>query len=138
MEEKDEIQKFDPNTLMQGVKDRIKSEFVSLIPDDHWNQMVKKEVDDFFQEKARGYNSVQRISKFGELVHAEVHKEAQKRIQKYLKSSVFNIVWNGNGMTTCSDKVKEVIMENSGEVLANMIGGMISQGIQNASNINQY
>jgi len=43
-----EVQKFDPSTLMQGVKDRIKATFVSLVPDDQWDQMVQKEIDAFF------------------------------------------------------------------------------------------
>lgn len=38
-----QIQKFDPSTLMQGVKDRIKSEFVALIPDEQWKQMIENE-----------------------------------------------------------------------------------------------
>ena len=36
-----QVEKFDPSTLMQGVKDRIKATFVSLIPDAQWEQMVK-------------------------------------------------------------------------------------------------
>lgn len=38
------IEKFDPSKLMEGVKDRIKSTFVSLIPDDAWEKMVEKEI----------------------------------------------------------------------------------------------
>lgn len=38
------IEKFDPSKLMDGVKDRIKSTFVSLIPDDAWEAMVEKEI----------------------------------------------------------------------------------------------
>ncbi len=45
-----EIEKFDPSTLMQGVKDRIKATFVSLIPDGQWETMVQKEIDTFFNE----------------------------------------------------------------------------------------
>ena len=43
-----EVEKFDPSKLMQGVKDRIKSTFVSLIPDAEWEGLVKKEIDNFF------------------------------------------------------------------------------------------
>ncbi len=46
-----EIEKFDPSTLMQGVKDRIKATFVSLIPDDKWDGLVSKEVDAFFNQQ---------------------------------------------------------------------------------------
>ena len=38
------IEKFDPSKLMDGVKDRIKSTFVSLIPDDAWEKMVEREI----------------------------------------------------------------------------------------------
>jgi hypothetical protein len=46
-----EIEKFDPSTLMQGVKDRIKSTFVSLIPEDKWEELVQKEIDSFFNQE---------------------------------------------------------------------------------------
>lgn len=39
-----QIEKFDPSRLMDGVRDRIKATFVSLIPDDAWDEMVEKEL----------------------------------------------------------------------------------------------
>ena len=39
-----QIEKFDPSRLMDGVRDRIKATFVSLIPDDAWDKMVEKEL----------------------------------------------------------------------------------------------
>lgn len=39
-----QIEKFDPSKMMEGVKDRIKATFVSLIPDDMWDAMVEKEI----------------------------------------------------------------------------------------------
>lgn len=47
-----QLEKFDPSTLMQGVKDRIKSTFVSLIPDAQWDSMVQKEIDSFFDDES--------------------------------------------------------------------------------------
>ena len=44
MEENKFVEKFDPQKMMEGVKDRIKATFVSLIPDEAWNQMVEKEI----------------------------------------------------------------------------------------------
>lgn len=42
------IEKFDPSKLMDGVRDRIKATFVSMIPDAQWEQLVKAECDKFF------------------------------------------------------------------------------------------
>lgn len=40
----DEIKKFDANEAMQNVKSKIKDTFVSLIPDEQWNEMVKRAI----------------------------------------------------------------------------------------------
>jgi len=47
------IEKFDPSTLMQGVKDQIKATFVSLIPEAQWIGLVEKEVDAFFNQTTK-------------------------------------------------------------------------------------
>lgn len=52
MEENQQIEKFDPSKLMDGVKDRIKATFVSLIPDEQWEQMVYAESKSFLNLKA--------------------------------------------------------------------------------------
>lgn len=38
------VEKYDPTKVIEGIKDRIKSSFVGMIPDDMWNNMVEKEV----------------------------------------------------------------------------------------------
>ena len=130
-----EVQKFDPSTLMQGVKDRIKSEFVSLIPDDQWSQMIQKESDDFFRQKETGYSSNrQYASDFGILVRDELRKEAQKRLAEYLSSPEFNTMYGEHGQPVAAQKVKELIVENSGLILQNMFGGMFSIMIQDFAN----
>jgi hypothetical protein len=121
------VQKFDPSTLMQGVKDRIKSEFVSLIPDEQWSQMVEKEVNDFFKEKETGYsNSRMYASDFGILVREELRKEAQKRLTDYIGSLLFDKTYGQYGAPITSQKVKELMVENGGLMLQNMFGGMFS------------
>src|SRR5271156_2508268 len=58
-----DITKFDPATLMQGVRDRIKATFVSLIPEEQWESLVQKEVEAFF--------AVKQISSDGKKYHSE-------------------------------------------------------------------
>jgi len=128
-----DVEKFDPSQLMQGVKDRIKAEFVGLIPEEQWQEMVKREVDIFFKERDRGYHSKNHQSDFGQLVHNLLRDEVTERINTYLKGEEFETVWTGPGTATVSKAVKEIIIENSGEMLANMVGGMVSQGIQRAA-----
>lgn len=124
--ENQQIEKFDPSTLMQGVKDRIKATFVSLIPDTQWEQMVKTEVDDFFKKRESGYNYKSQVSDFTYLVNTCLKEECTKRMTEYLTSDDFITNYTNNGVPVVTEKVKQLIIENSGEILASMMGGVFS------------
>lgn len=135
-----EVQKFDPSTLMRGVKDRIKSEFVSLIPDDQWKEMIKKEVDAFFQERD-SYPNRQRVSDFTILVNTVLQEEAKARLHSYLSSPEFNTTYDQYGQPIASEAVKKLMVENSGTILMAMFGGIISahmDGLRNSISVNRY
>lgn len=124
--ENQQIEKFDPSTLMQGVKDRIKATFVSLIPDTQWEQMVKTEVDGFFKTRESGYNYRSQVSDFTVLVNDCLKEECKKRMTEYLTSDDFITNYTNNGVPVVTEKVKQLIIENSGEILASMMGGVFS------------
>ncbi len=126
-----EIKKFDANEAMQNVKDRIKDAFVSLIPDEQWNDMVKKEVDSYFTSKQEGYGERGYSSSFTKDVHSILKQEVNVRVAQYLKEN-FSNVWYDNGVPVCNAKVEEMIVKNSGKILADMIGGTIQMALQNA------
>jgi len=123
-----EIQKFDPATLMQGVKDRIKATFVSLIPDEQWEVMVKSEIDRFFKVK-RDYNSSDNTSDFSQVVNSVLRKEAEDKIQEILKSPDFQINWNGNEYTL-PEYIRGEVVKHAHEIFASAISGAISNAIQ--------
>lgn len=120
MEENTQVQKFDPATLMQGVKDRIKSTFVSLIPEEQWEEMVKKEVDKFFREYEIRGDGRRYVSDFSSLVVSLLKEECERRMKEYLGSPEFQTIWTDNGQKTINHAIKEMIIENSGLILCNM------------------
>ena len=63
------IEKFDPSKLMDGVKDRIKSTFVSLIPDEMWNAMVEKEIYIFTTGKIIPHHDYKGTDENGESIY---------------------------------------------------------------------
>ncbi len=127
----EEIKKFDPNAAMASVKEKIKDSFVSLIPDEQWNDMVKKEIDSYFAMKEEGYGERGRSSSFTKEVHSCLQDEVRSRVKDYLLQN-FNSVWSNNGIPVCNEKIEEFITANAGKVLSDMIGGMMSMALQNA------
>ena len=66
-----QIEKFDPSKLMDGVKDRIKATFVSLIPDDAWNSMVEKELYVFTTGKIIPHHEYQGADSEGHAIYSD-------------------------------------------------------------------
>lgn len=126
MEENTQVQKFDPATLMQGVKDRIKSTFVSLIPEEQWKEMIEKEVGKFFQEYEFRQYDIRYVSDFSVLVNSLLKEEAEKRMKEYLGSPEFQTVWTDNGPRIISQAIREMMIENSGLILCNMYQEMFT------------
>ncbi len=125
-----EIEKFDPNTLMQGVKDRIKATFVSLIPDAQWELMCKLEIDKFFKQHQGGYNSSNNCSEFTSVVYSVLSKDVEIKVKEILNSEEFSTGYNGI-QTTVSAKLREEIIKRAPEMFAAFIENSV------ASTINQ-
>ena len=125
MGEEKAVEKFDPATIMQSVKDKIKATFVSLIPDVQWEQMVKSEVDYLFKKKDGNYYSRQ-YSEFEALINTTIHEECKKRLIAYLSSPEFEIIWGANGQPVASETIKKLVIDNSGEILAQTFAGMFA------------
>lgn len=126
-----EIKKFDVNEAMKNVKDKIKDAFVTLIPDEQWNEMVKKEIDSYFQKKQEGYGERGYSSSFSKDVHSVLQQEVKDRVKQYLNEN-FNATWYDNGVPVCNAKVEEMITKNAGKILSDMIGGTIQMALQGA------
>ncbi len=126
-----ELKPFDATEALKSVKEKIKDSFVSLIPDEQWNDMVKKEVDSYFQAKEEGYGHRGYSSSFTRDVHNLLQKEVEVRVKKYLQSE-FNEVWHNDGVSVCNEKVEEFITKNAGKILSDMIGGTIQMALSQA------
>lgn len=130
----EDIQKFDPATLMQGVKDRIKATFISLIPDEQWDQMVKKEIDAYFHSSPQGYRN-DMTSNFSLTVRDVLQKEVYKRVESILNSPEFRLEWTGNKQTL-PEFIRSELVAKAPEIFIASIDQMITNVILNMRNKN--
>ena len=145
-----EIEKFDPSTLMQGVKDRIKATFVSLIPDTKWEEMVEAEVDAFFNveqkitiaEKAKhtgGFHSTnyQTMELNQTPFRALVWEHCSTLTVQYLKGKIsqeyFNSKW-GASEEDLDEKMKGFIVEAAPIAMAKFFERLIFNATQDLRN----
>jgi len=138
-----EIEKFDPSKMMDGVKDRIKATFASLVPDDAWDQMVKSTVHKYFHEKDYGNNYTDRYkyTQFDLLVFTLLEEETRKRLAEYLKSEGYATAFSTYAEPVIGAKVEKLFIENSGQILFSLLGNTFQDmlnrmaiDLQNSSN----
>lgn len=120
-----EVEKFDPSKLMQGVKDRVKATFVALIPDIQWDEMVKKEIDAFFNktskleisnkhEKDNYWNKYlvteTEQSPFRAIIWKECLKYTTEKLKEDLTKELFEETYNSETQRyDTKDKLKSII-----------------------------
>ena len=106
-----QIEKFDPSKLMDGVKDRIKATFVSLIPDDAWNSMVERELYVFTTGKIIPHHEYQGSDSNG---HA-CYKDWEERIpydQKPITDKYGKVVEGaGDNISPLQKMIREMLEE---------------------------
>lgn len=122
-----EIEKFDPSKLMEGVRDRVKATFVSLIPDAQWEQMVKTESDRFFApfvERPYYEKTKDKYSDFQLLCMDVMAGIAKEKIKTFLET-YSSSVWSNNEMVA-SEILMEALKKNAAEIFAGMIGSRVS------------
>jgi hypothetical protein len=117
-----DIEKFDPSKLMDGVRDRIKATFVSLIPDAQWEQLVQKEVENFFRKDL-------------EALCKEILREACKEKVKETLKTYDTGIWDSNTNSyRASEILKKIMIENSSEIFASMLEGLAVDVVQRMRN----
>ena len=126
---------YDPAKLMDAVRDRIKAEFVGLIPEDTWKQMVKAEVDRFFQQQKAynyGYGNQEKIlpSQFQEVVWKALEEDTKLRVKAFLDSPEWAGEWESNGTRKAGEAVKKIVVEKSGEIVSSMLANAMQQALE--------
>ena len=129
------IAPFDLEKINESIRARIRLAFVEAIPDEAWNAMIRKEVDAFMQTRhvETGYGSHQVPSHFSDVVRSELTKELQVRIKQMLEGQEWQGHWNGN-MQNAGERIKALMIENSGEILNSWIGNIFQNMMSDLRN----
>jgi len=125
-----EIAKFDPSTLMEGVRAKIRASFVELIPDDAWNQMVKTEIDNFLLGEYDRWSNKRNDSGFQKIVREELQKAVKEKVTAVIAE--FQPNWQTETNSYDVPKMlKDEIIRQAPEMFMSMIHNAVANSIQN-------
>jgi hypothetical protein len=124
----EEIVKFDPSKLVDQVKDRIRSTFADLIPEEEWVKLVQREIDDFIKPTITTHNSYGHTTTtrggLGMLVQGELSAMLKNLIKTEMGKPDWNDWWNGRTMSI-GPELKKLLVESAPQILADAFAQMV-------------
>lgn len=127
------VKPFQPQDLMEGVKAKIRATFVDLIPDDAWDNMVKTEVDRYFKNHLTTGRQVPSYTPFSKFIQNQLEEFCKEKFKEYLNTDEFKSTWDSEGNLMMSKAVEETLVNNAGNILANILGGAMTSALQNST-----
>lgn len=129
-----EVEKFDPSRLMDGVRDRIKTTFVSLIPEGHWEQLCQKEIDKFFHPLEVKTDGKKYESEFTSICNKILTDWANEHLKIVLDTYKTNFWDNVTDAPEPSQLLKDLLVQSAPEIFASVFKGMASKVVYDMRN----
>jgi hypothetical protein len=128
-----EVAKFDPNSYVDKVREKIKLSLIEIIPDEQWNAMLKTEIAAFFENKVEQvsayYSSTKpRLipSEFRQLVLGMLETETKRRVIEILATPEWSGYWDGTRMNV-GEELARLARENGAAILSKWLEAAIAQ-----------
>jgi len=111
-----------PVKFEDAVKARLKGIVAELIPEDRWDELVRRSVLEFEQEE------------LPKLVKSELADMFKAQILKALSSPDFHAKYGSDGRQMASDMVSKLIQEQAPLILAQVIGASVQATVWQLQN----
>jgi uncharacterized Fe-S cluster-containing MiaB family protein len=120
------VQPFNPNDVVKTVRDRIRDQFVSLIPEEVFTKMVQSEIDAFMKPVESYYSHNQRRSPMQDVIAGVLEEAARTEVKQLLAdpNGVWRTYWHDNGSADANTGVNKLLREHSGEIVARTLSTM--------------
>jgi len=111
-------------TIYEGIKEKlrnkIKEQFVELIPEAEWDKMLADEFDKF----TKGENCEMR-----RMMREEITKQMAAAINLEMGKSHYQMKWDNFGHEGAGQAVGKLIREHSQDLMTGLISGIVQEAV---------
>lgn len=121
-------------TIAEKVANRIRDQFMELVPAEDFENMVKAQIQWFTTRPSKKYaNDKEPESPLESLLREELRKHYSDAVHKAVNE--WSGSWDQYGKATASEATKRLVTENADAILASMMAGLIQGAL---SDFNQH
>lgn len=128
-----EIAKQTPVDYAQILRDKIRSEFASLIPEDQWKSMIEAEIKNFTTPtRKQSYGTcTDEPSPFQVIIRTELANKFRVMVQDALSSEFTTSTFaNIGGAQTVSESIKQLAVAAAPEILSTLVQGIVLKSME--------
>lgn len=123
-----------PAKIEDLVAARIRAQFVELIPEETFNNMVKAAIADFTSVRSRNYDGTSPgPTKLEQIILDEIKRRFMEQVRAALNSPEFVDRWGKDGMEP-SEFVKRIITDLSPVLVQALFGSVVQSAISHMRN----
>lgn len=111
----------DVKSLNDIVRDKVKETFVNLIPEDQWNELVKKCTDDFVKKELES------------VIKEELKKKMREKVSEELSSVVYASRWE-NGRQIPSQLIEMITKTLVPDIVTALMSGIVNEAVMQTAN----
>ncbi len=121
---------FEAHNVAEVLREKIRIEIADLMPPEMWKELLEQEVKAFLEPQPHRHGHGRGPSGLGQIVQEELRTLARARIKETLDSDEWKGEHKAYGEYEISQKVKELLTENAGAILHQLLGSAIQQSVQ--------
>lgn len=133
----EEIKPWKPEDAVNAIRARIQAEFVAMIPEQAFHDMVAKEINDFMTE-TRDYYSSNTSTPFQRTIRNALELRAREEIIKVIDDpkSEWRQFWHtdDNGKAVVCAGINKFLTDNASKIITDTLGGMFQSVINQLRN----
>lgn len=124
-------------TVQQKIQEKIKDEFMNLIPDEMFKEMVNTVVKDFTQPRTHdqyGRSTGNNLSPMGQMIRKQIEERTQAMVKESLDELFTSAYNHQTGRQVVSGAMVKMIEENYEAILTAVQKGQIDLTVHTAMN----
>ena len=115
------------NNLRDKISERIREQFVELIPDEHWKALVDAEIKRF-TERDRDYNRKEIPSALERLIQDALAEQFREHIKTELAKPEYQKQW-GEGEYSAGEFVSVFLQKHADSLIKSVFGNVVQQAV---------
>jgi len=130
MEDNKEIKKFNPEDLIEKLRERTKASIIELVPDEQWQSMTENMVNQFMKgtEMPDGSHTPDKDTEYGKMVFKIWEEVMQEKTKAYLQE-MCNGMWENN-IFKPNEVLKKILVDAAPDMFTSIMAGVAQQTMQ--------